>query len=182
MVLDINFLMEETMKRYFLFTLVLICFALVFVVCGGKEETGEAAETQTEEKADTSEAASEKKGEEIAKEILSTFDQAIAEVLEVVKDKPEPADVKAQIDEIYSKYEEKMKEINTRYLALRDEDIELFGQANGYIGENRGRHVMEMNTTLDQYIYYYGQEKGDTEFADAISKGFIKLLDIAAQH
>lgn len=167
------------MKRYFLFTLVLLCFALVFVVCGGKEDTGETAETQTEE---TAEAASEKKGEEIAKEILSTFDQAIAEVLELVKDKPEPADVQAQLDEIYGKYEEKMKEINTRYLALRDEDIELFGQANGYIGENRGRHVMEMNTTLDQYIYYYGQEKGNTEFADAISKGFIKLLDIAAQH
>lgn len=165
------------MKQNLLLTLVLICVVLVFSVCGG----------ETEEKAKTGEPAAEststpdEDGIAVAKEILDTFDKAVAEVAVLVKDKPEAAVLKPQLEALYKKYEEKMTAINPRYLALKTKDIRSFGAANGYLGENRGKHVFKKDEVLGEYISYYDFTKGEKEIARLLSKEIIKMLDIAVK-
>ncbi|UCH96118.1 MAG: hypothetical protein JSV88_04490, partial [Candidatus Aminicenantes bacterium] len=120
------------MKRNLLLIVLLVGIALTFSVCGGetpKQESPEPAkQTPSAQKAD--------EGVTVAKEILETFDKAVAEAAELAKTKPEAAELKPKLEALYKKYEETMKELNIKYLALKDKDIRLFGAANSYLGEN----------------------------------------------
>ena len=161
------------MRQNLLLIVLLMGAVLFFFACGG--ESGEKAQ------ADNSETALKEAGIAVAKEILDIFDKAVAEVAALVKDKPEAAVLKPQLEALYKKYEEKMKEINVRYLALKTKDIRSFGAANGYLGENRGKHVFEKDKTLDEYIAYYDSTKGEKEIARMLSKDIVKMLDIAVK-
>jgi len=165
------------MKQNVLLTVVLICVVLIFSVCGGETEK----KAQTGEPAVKSKDSAVEEGNAVAKEILETFDKAVAEVAALVKDKPEAAVLKPQLEALYKKYEEKMKEINTRYLALKTKDIRSFGAANGYLGENRGKHVFNKDKVLGEYISYYDFTKKEKEFARFLSKEIIKMLEVAVQ-
>ena len=81
---------------------------------------------------------------------------------------------------IYKKYEETMKEINIKYLALKDKDIQLFGAANGYLGENRGKHVFKKDQVLNELVSHY-YSKGEQEIVQLLSKDIIKMLDVAVR-
>lgn len=164
------------MKRALLFSLLIFCVVLFFNACGG--DGGETGKTEDKPIAQTR---AESEGGLMAKEILSTFDNAVKEAVELVKDKPEPADVKPKLEALYKKYEELMKGLNTKYLALKTKDIQLFGHANWYLGENRGKHVFELNKVLGDISYFYDSTKGDKDLARLLSKDLIKLLDIAVQ-
>ena len=169
------------MTRKLFILLLVLCLPLFFIACGGKkaeEEAGQAEEPKTEE---TAGEVSESDGIAVAKEILATFDKAVAETVELVKDKPEAADVKPQFEELIAKYSENMQELNTKYLALRDQDIAVFGACNGYMGENRGKHVFEKDKVLDEFIAYYIYEKDNKDFADFLSGELINLLEIAVK-
>ena len=164
------------MTRNLLLIVLLVGIALIFSVCGGetpnKESPEPAAETPSTQKAD--------EGVAVAKEILETFDKAVAEAAELAKTKPEAAELKPKLEALYKKYEETMKEINIKYLALKDKDIRLFGAANGYLGENRGKHVFKKDEVLTEYINHY-YSNGDQEIVQLLSKDIIKMLDVAVQ-
>ncbi len=165
-----------TRKLFILF--LVFCLPVFFVSCGGKEgetDTNAAEESQSTEVSETD-------GIAVAKEILDIFDKAVAETAELVKEKPEVADVKPRFEALIDNYEVKMTELNAKYLALRDKDIRLFGDCNGYMGENRGKHVFEKNQLLDEFIAYYNFEKEEKEFSDFISSELINLLEIAVKH
>jgi DNA repair exonuclease SbcCD ATPase subunit len=164
--------------------LVLLVFtvAVFFSACGGEGAKKEEGKPETEvqkEQSSQPEAEAESKGTAVAKEILNIFDQLVAETADLVKDKPEAADLKPKLEELYAKYTEKMKELNVKYLALKDEDIALFGDCNGYLGEYRGKHVFERDKILDEYIAYYNFTKGEQEIVDMLTKGMIDILNLA---
>jgi hypothetical protein len=165
---------DRIMTRNLLLTVLLVCIAMIFSVCGGdtpeKESPQPAEETASAPKAD--------EGIAVAKEILETFDKAVAEAAELAKTKPEAAELKPKLEALYKKYEETMKEINVKYLALKDKDIRLFGAANSYLGENRGKHVFKKEEVLTEYINHY-YSNGDQEIYQLLSKDIIKMLDVA---
>jgi hypothetical protein len=167
--------------------MILLGFFFILIGCGGKEmeETQaqeSAAEPQMAEEPPKVEAEGKAKGEAVAKEILDVYDQAVAEITELMKGKPEAAEVKPKLEEMFQNYQGKMKALNEKYLALRDEDIVLFGAANGYMGENRGKHVFEKDKALDEYIYYYSTQKGEQELTKFINDGLFNILEIAIEH
>jgi hypothetical protein len=164
------------MKRNLLLIVLFVGIAMIFSVCGGEtpeQKSPEAAkETQSAAKAD--------EGVTVAKEILETFDKAVAEAAELAKTKPEADELKPKLEALYKKYEEIMKKINVKYLALKDKDIAQFGAANGYLGENRGKHVFKKDEVLTEYInYYYSRE--ELEIVQLLSKDIIKMLDVAVE-
>lgn len=161
------------MRRNLLLMVLFVGIALIFSVCGGEttEKSPEpTAQPQSAPKAD--------EGVAVAKEILETFDKAVAEAAELAKTKPEAAELKPKLEALYKKYEETMKEINVKYLALKDKDIRLFGAANSYLGENRGKHVFKKDEVLAEYINHY-YSKGDQDIYQLLSKDIIKMLDVA---
>jgi hypothetical protein len=164
------------MTRNLLLIVLFVGIALIFSVCGGdtpeKESPEPATQTQSAPKAD--------EGVAVAKEILETFDKAVAEAAELAKTKPEAAELKPKLEALYKKYEETMKEINIKYKALKDKDIQLFGAANGYLGENRGKHVFKKSEVLLEHVNYY-YSKGEQEIVQLLSKDIIKMLDVAVK-
>jgi hypothetical protein len=164
------------MTRKLLLIVLLVGVALIFSVCGGETTTQESTEPAKEEAA----APKADEGVAVAKEILETFDKAVAEAAELAKTKPEAAELKPKLEALYKKYEDTMKEINIKYLALKDKDIAQFGAANGYLGENRGKHVFKKDEVLLEHVNYY-YSKGEQEIVQLLSKEIIKMLDIAVQ-
>lgn len=173
------------MSRHFLLTIVLVAVALLFSVCGEKTEKSETQEpvkqTETQQPAAAAEPQTADEGVVVAQEILATFDKIVAEAAELAKDKPEPADLKVKLETLYKSYEEKMKELNAKYLGLKEKDIALFGSCNGYLGENRGKHIFSKDNTLSEYVSYYNLEKGDQEIVTLLSNGVVQVLNIAVQ-
>lgn len=164
------------MTRKLLLIVLLVGIALTFSVCGGDTPEQESPEPAKETKA----APKADEGVAVAKEILETFDKAVAEAAELAKDKPETAELKPKLEALYKKYEETMKEINIKYLALKDKDIRLFGAANGYLGENRGKHVFKKDEVLNELVSHY-YSKGEQEIVQLLSKDIIKMLDVAVK-
>ena len=171
------------MKRNILLTVVLIAIALVFSVCGGGTQEQKSTETAAAASGEqvSSQPQGDNEGVAVAKEILETFDKAVAEAAEIAKTKPEPAELKPKLEALYQKYESTMKELNAKYLDLKNKDIALFGAANGYLGENRGKHVFNKDNVLGEYISYYNLN-GQQEAVKLLATDIIKMLDIAVQH
>ena len=161
------------MKWKLFFIVVTAAFLVLFFACGG--ETGESTAGSEKEKDVIQE------GVSVAKEILDTFDQAVAEAVDLVKDKPEPAVVQPQLQALYGKYEEKMKALNVKYLALKEKDIQAFGAANSYLGENRGKHVFKKDRELGKYISHYNYQVKDLEIGTMLSREIVNMLDVAVQ-
>ncbi len=173
------------MKRFLTLSFLIFCVVVFFAGCGGDNgdaaspDTGATKPPATEKKAGDSRENSE--GTVVAKEILATFDSAVKEMAELVKDKPEPAEVKPKLQEVYKKYVEKMTALNGKYLALKEKGIQYFGHANIYLGENRGKRVFEKSKLLGDISYYYDSKKNDKEVAKLLSKDLIQLLEIAVK-
>lgn len=163
------------MKRSLLLTVFLVGITLIFSACGGESPDQGSKETGTSKAAPNKE-----EGIAVAKEILETFDKAVAEAAELAKTKPDAAELKPKLEALYKKYEDTMKKINVKYLALKDKDIVLFGAANGYLGENRGKHVFKSSELMYSHASYYNS-RGEQEIGRFLSKEFIKLLDLAVQ-
>ena len=160
--------------------ILLLMFGLSFFLsaCGGG---GDEAEPEIAAKPQP-EAAETNEGVDVAKEILAEYDKAVAETVELLKEKPEVSVVRPQFEALIAGYQEKMTELNAKYLALRDKDIALFGDCNGHMGEYRGKHVFEKDQALSTYITYYRSEKEEGEFAELLSNEFFDLLEIAVKH
>jgi len=126
-------------------------------------------------------AAGANEGRDLAKKILATYDEAVAEAGKLAKDKPESAVLKPQLEQLIASYSPKMAELNTQYLALRAKDIRSFGQANTYLGEFRGKHVANADNTLAPVVKYYNFEKGDKEIVQLLSSKLVALIDIAVK-
>ncbi len=162
----------------------LICLLGLIVLlaaCGGKDKPAADQAAAPQASAAATAPAGDDEGVLIAKEILGLFDEAVAEAAVLTKDKPEAAVLKPQLDALYETYAAKMAAINPRFLALRDKDIRLFGAANGYLGENRGKHVFAKDNTLKDAFLYYNLEKGEKEIVDFLSSKLPDLIDIAVK-
>jgi DNA repair exonuclease SbcCD ATPase subunit len=120
-------------------------------------------------------------GNVIVDEILAAFDQCVAEAAALAKDKPEAAVLLPQLEKLYAGYGVKMTALNTRFLALRDRDIFAFRRANGYMSDNRPKHVFAKDNTLSQAIAYYNFEKGEQAVVDMLSSKIVRLLDEAVK-
>lgn len=170
------------MSRNILFTVVLVCVALIFSVCGEKTDKPETSEPAKTEEKKAAEPAKPDEGVTVGKEILETFDKVVAEAAELAKEKPAAAELKPKLDELYKTYEEKMKALNTKYLALKEKDIALFGACNGYLGENRGKHVFKKNEVMYPFVNHYTSQEGGEAVVQLLSKDIINLLEIAVKH
>lgn len=126
-------------------------------------------------------AAQAQAGEAIVGEILATFDRCVAEAAALAKDRPEAAVLLPQLEKLYAGYGEKMAALNARFLALRDQDVFAFRRANGYMTDNRPRHVSAKDNALSQAVAYYNFEKGEREVVDMLSRKIVGLLDQAVR-
>jgi hypothetical protein len=161
-----------------LLMLALICVLLLaFMACGPKAETSQApapAVTTAKE----AEAATDA-GKVIVDEILATFDQCVAEAAALAKEKSEAAVLMPQLEKLYADYGVKMAALNAKFLALRDQNVFAFRRANGYMTDNRPKHVFAKDNTLSSAYAYYNLEKGETAVVDMLSNKIVKLLDEA---
>jgi len=154
-------------------SLVLIFFA----ACGKKGENPQAPAVKTETQA----AAANDAGVKIVDEILATFDQCVAQAAALAKDKPEAAALMPQLEKLYAEYGLKMGDLNAKFLALRDQDIFAFRRANGYMTDNRPKHVFNKDTVLNPAYVYYNLEKGEQAVVDMLSVKIVSLLDEAVK-
>ena len=158
--------------------LALLCFALALTAgCGKKAESPQAPAPAVETKA----AVPEEAGTKIVDEILSAFDQCVVEAAALAKDKPEAAVLLPKLEALYADYGVKMAALNVRFLALRDQDIFAFRRANGYLTDNRPKHVFQKDSVLGPAIAYYNFEKGETTVVDMLSSRVVKLIDDAVR-
>jgi maltose-binding protein MalE len=158
--------------------LVILCIALTtLTACGQKSETSQAQTTVAEKKVRVPADA----GVRIIDEILITFDQCVAEAAALAKDKPEAAVLLPQLKKLYADYGVKMAALNAKFLALRDQDVFTFRQANGYMTDNRPKHVFNKDNILSQAIAFYNFEKGEQVVVDMLSNKIVKLLDEAVK-
>ncbi len=157
---------------------VFVCVMMVFfAACGKKGETPQALAAKTETQA----AAANDAGVKIIDEILAAFDQCVAQAATLAKDKPEAAVLMPQLEKLYADYGLKMAALNTKFLALKDQDIFAFRRANGYMTDNRPKHVFAKDNTLSQAIAYYNFEKGEQAVVDMLSSKIVRLLDEAVK-
>jgi hypothetical protein len=126
-------------------------------------------------------AAGKSEGQDLAKKILSTYDEAVAEVAKTANQKPEAAVLKPKVEQIIATYSAKMGELNVEYRALRTKDVSSFGQANTYMGDNRGKHVLNADNSLTVAVKHYNLEKGDKEMVELLTSKLAALMDIAVK-
>lgn len=165
------------MKKSLLIFVFICVLLLIFVACGQKSETPQAPVVATEKKV----VAPADAGVKIVDEILTTFDQCVAEAAALAKDKPEAAVLIPQLEKLYADYGVKMAALNAKFLALRDQDIFIFRQANGYMSDNRPKHVFNKDTVLSPAYVYYNLEKGEQAVVDMLSSKIVRLLDDAVK-
>ncbi|MDD8012217.1 MAG: hypothetical protein PHX05_01910 [Acidobacteriota bacterium] len=159
-------------------SIVFVCVLIVFsLACGKKGETPQAPAAAAETKTNVPSNA----GNVIVDEILATFDQCVAEAAALAKEKPEAAVLLPQLEKLYADYGVKMAALNARFLALRDQDVFAFRRANGYMTDNRPKHVFAKDNTLSSAYAYYNLEKGETAVVDMLSNKIVKLLDDAVK-
>ena len=164
---------EKTMKKSA--TLFFVCMALVaFAACGKKAEVPKAATAAQAQ-------AAEDAGKAIVDEILASFDQCVAEAAVLAKDKPEATVLIPQLEKLYADYGARMAALNSRFLALRNQDVFAFRRANGYMTDNRPKHVFAKDNTLTPALQYYNLEKGEKAVVDLLANGPVKLLDAAVK-
>jgi len=160
--------------------LVCICVMLmIFMACGQKAETPQAQAAAA--KTETQATAANDAGVKIIDEILAAFDQCVADAAALAKDKPEAAVLLPQLEKLYAGYGVKMAALNGRFLALRDQDIFAFRRANGYMTDNRPKHVFNKDTILSSAYVYYNLEKGERAVVDMLSSKIVRLLDDAVK-
>jgi hypothetical protein len=161
-----------------LLMIVFICVLLmIFIACGQKGEAPQASAAKTETQA----AAANDAGVKIIDEILAAFDQCVAEAAALAKEKPEAVVLLPQLEKLYTDYGVKMAALNARFLALRDQDIFAFRRANGYMTDNRPKHVFAKDTVLNLAYVYYNLEKGEAAVVDMLSSKIVRLLDEAVK-
>jgi hypothetical protein len=123
--------------------------------------------------------AGKSEGQDLAKKILATYDEAVAETAKLANEKPESAELKPKVEQIIATYSAKMAELNVEYRALKTKDVASFGQANTYMGDNRGKHVSNADNSLTVALKYYNLEKGDKEMVELLTTKLVALIDIA---
>ena len=153
------------MKKTLLMLVCICVMLMIFMACGHKAENPQAPAAKTETQA----AAANDAGVKIVDEILAVFDQCVAEAAALAKDKPEAAVLMPQLEKLYADYGVKMTALNVKFLALRDQDIFAFRRANGYMSDNRPKHVFAKDNTLSPAIVYYNLEKGQPAVVDMLS-------------
>lgn len=152
--------------------LAMVLGALVFGAgCGPKSE--QTAQTAAREPAES--------GEALVQEILATFDEMVAKAAALAEDKPDGAVLRPQLQELYTEYEVKMAALNERFLKLRDDEPREFGNANSYMGSNRGKHITQRDYTLTEALRHYNHQVGDRETVEVLTRGPVQVLDIAVK-
>lgn len=154
---------------------------IALVGCTPAEEAG-GSSSDKEEKANVEkeeERDYKAEGEAVGKEILDTYDAAVAEVAEALKDKPEPAEAKELIKAVMESYKPKMEALAEKKVALLDVNIRCWGAVNSYLGENRGKRVFNKDHALTEFMNYYTLQKPDEELTKMLSSTITSLIDVA---
>lgn len=163
------------MKKSMLMLVLLCALLMIFAACGQKAEAPQAPAVEKKT------AVPAGAGNVIVDEILAAFDQCVAEAAALAKDKPEAAVLLPQLEKLYAGHGVKMAALNVKFLALRDRDIFAFRRANGYMSDNRPKHVFSKDTVLGPVIAYYNFEKGEQAVVDMLANRIVKLLDEAVK-
>ncbi len=173
-------------RRGTLLIMTLLMAALVMAIaggCGGTDSAAVASATTSVSSvsAGTSEPSGNSEGVQVAEKMLGTFDELVAKVVDLAKDKPAAAVLKPQLEELYGSYVTKMTELNAEYLALRDSHMSEFGECNIYLGNYRGKHVADKDNALAEAVSYYNFELGDQEIVSMLSEKPVELLEVAVK-
>lgn len=150
--------------------------ACVTAACSGSEAAKPAAAAKAAAPAVDHKA----QGEAVAKEILATFAEAVAEAATLVKDKPAPAAVKPKLEALYAKYQEKMAALNVKRRALTEPEARL--GASGWMDEHRGKAVFDKDNVLGSYIFHYTNEVKDADVAGFLNTRIVTLIDVGDAH
>jgi hypothetical protein len=166
------------MKHVVTFACGMLCLMLFSTACGkaGKKQAPAAGAASVPM---PSQPGNVQQGIDLAKEILANFDQAVAEAGALAAAKPEASELKPQLQALIDSYRSKMVDANVRYLELQRADPAAFAAANGYLGDNRPRHVQGLYAALDKIIAHYNLQVGDPEAVRLLSSGIIELIDAA---
>jgi len=157
--------------------IVLVCAgSVLFIGCGKKAKA-----PQEQAKTAAQAQAADDAGKAIIDEILAAFDQCVADAAALAKDKPEAAVLLPRLEKLYADTGMKMAALNARFLALRDQDIFAFRRANGYMTDNRPKHVFAKDAAFNAAYLYYNLEKGETAVVDMLSSKIVRLLDDAVK-
>jgi hypothetical protein len=153
-------------------------FGLVVTVAFAATACGGSAPAPADTKAAPAAAGVDYKaqGTAVAKEVIDTFNAAVAEAAALVKDKPAPAAVKPQLQALFDKYKEKMTALNAKRVALGNPEVGFAVAA--YMDENRGKAVFAKDNTLGPFIFHYVNEVKDAEVADFLSSKIVTLINI----
>jgi len=153
------------------YTSMLVMTAMLVLCAGCGQQGGQTTQAPPRDPAES--------GEALAKEILATYDEMVAKAAALAADKPDGSILRPQLQELYAEYEVKMAAFNERFLKLRDDEPREFGNANSYMGANRGRHGTQKDYTLTEAYRHYNHQVGDRETMEMLSRGPIQVLEIA---
>lgn len=158
----------------------LTCTALLFVVvaCGGGEESSQTS-TSADSAAASGPSEAAQAGIAVGEEIIATYEELVMATAEALKDQPEWADVAPSLEALRDEYEGKMTELHTKFIALRDVDVESFGAAVSYVQDHRGEVIDKVYSAHDQSVVHYRLQKGETEVNEFLST-LPRLLDVAS--
>jgi hypothetical protein len=177
---------REGRGRLLTIVMLLVTTSLLMAIavgCGGTDSTAviSAATTVSSTPSETAVPATGGEGVQVAEKILVAFDDLVGEVAALAKDKPEPAVLKPQLEELYASSMARMTELNGEYLTLRDSAMSEFGECNIYLGEHRGQHVADKDNVLADVVRYYNFELGNQEMVSLLSERPVELLEVAVK-
>lgn len=172
---------EKRMRlRGVVFWLAVMTLSFMFACAPAEEEKQDKAEKrEVKEETAVEEKDYKAAGETVGKEILDTYDAAVAEIAEALADKPEPDVALERVNAIFEAYIPKMEALALKKLALLDDDIQSWGAVNSYLGENRGKRVYNKDQALSEYMNYYSIQKPDEELKNILAAKISSLIDIA---
>ena len=149
----------------------------VIVACGGSEESSQSTSSAESVSASgPSEAA--QAGIAVGEEIIAEYEALVMDVAEVLKDQPDWSDAAPPLEDLREEREARMAELNTKFLALKEQDIESFGAAVSYVQDHRGEVIDKIYSAHEQSVVQYRLQKGEKD-VNAFIATLPSLLDVA---
>ena len=163
------------------FAFVLVALAAVAVVligCGGGKGSG----SEAAKPAEPSGPSPAEQGQAMGQEIITAFDETVAEAAALLAGKPAPEELLPQLEALFTKAEARMTELNGRYLELRAADVEAFGACNSYIDEYRPKSVHAKDMAFGDFIGHYRFENPNPEVEEFLTgNSLAALIDLATK-
>jgi alkanesulfonate monooxygenase SsuD/methylene tetrahydromethanopterin reductase-like flavin-dependent oxidoreductase (luciferase family) len=145
-----------------------LCACTFLVACGPESGTGTP-------KTSSQLAAQEAEGKAVAEAVLTSYSEAVDELVALLKDKPAPADVLPKVQAVLAKRVEAAKALRVRFLALAPGPA--LQAASRTLSDKRPPTVARKDQLLGAIVFHYRGVAVSPEIVDAIEKQLIGLID-----